>query len=661
VRTGARDPFAAAVFGLALLVYLVTLHPDIAGGDSGELIGAVGGGGVIHPPGYPAYSLLGQVFAHLPFGNLAWRLNLMSAVCDAGAAAILYLATFVATRSRGGALAAAALFAFSPGIWRYAVCAEVFALNNLLVALLFYLALAYEETREPRFAVSGAFVLGLGLSNHHTVLFTAVPLAAWVLWVGGGHLLDRRTLGLLVLALAAGLLPYLYLPLAAARHAPVTWGAANTWSGFWTHVLRREYGTFQLAPTGVAGPGPTGMETLAAWADDALEEVGWVGVLLALSGLSATVRDRMPSSKEPDGPKAPLVAIAPVLLSVGVMVTLGNLPVGDSLHRGIVARFWQQPTIFLCFWCGVGLAAASLRLGRRFEWAGAVVIALGALTLRFRAMDRSGSTLVRQYGVEYLRAAPPGALLFTKGDLITNTVRYLQLADGMRPDVRVVDQELLGMAWMAPEARRMYPEVVLPGARYAPGAPDGYAMKDLLDANFGKAPILVCGGVKAGDQSADSTYGQWPFGFCEAMHSGTEPVNLDEWIKASEEALPRIDFTGQPHPKGSWEDIVWSDYWEVRQSRAAHLITVAGRDEARRRYIALAADILQGIVNENPHVPVHVYKNLAVALGRSGLDTPDRRARAADAWQHWLDGTPKSDPQRPAIEQEVRRLRSATP
>jgi hypothetical protein len=182
-------------------------------------------------------------------------------------------------------------------------------------------------------------------------------------------------------------------------------------------------------------------------------------------------------------------------------------------------------------------------------------------------------------------------------------------------------------------------------------------MKELLDRNIGRFPVLVCGGVKAGDTTADATYGRWPFGFCDRMNRGTDPVNLDAWVKDSEAALPRIDFTGQPHPKGSWEDIVWGDYWEVRQERAAHLLQIAGRDESKHKYIVLAAQILGGIVAENPDVPAHVYKNFAVSLGRAGFDNPDQRRRAADAWQRYLDATPKTDPQRGAIEQEVQRLR----
>jgi hypothetical protein len=647
---------AAGVFGSALVAYVLSMYPSVAGGDSGELIGAVFSGGVTHPPGYPAYALLGRVFTHLPFGSLAWRMNFMSAVCDASAAALLYVATRLATRSRGGGITAAALFAFSPGIWRYAITAEVFALNNLVVAALLVVALLYVQRRERVFAFLGAFLVGIGLSNHQTILFTAVPLAAWVLWRGRADLVKPRPLAALAMALLAGLVPYLYLPFATRHHAVVTWGAADTWAGFSAHVLRSEYGTFQLAPTGIAGPGPSWTETVGAWLSDLVEQVGAVGGALAALGLWVSVRDGM-RRKVGVG----LVTLAPVLLAVGVFALLGNLPVSDALHRGIVARFWQQPEIYVCLWSGAGLAALGSLVGQRFEIPAGVAIALTALVLRFSDMDRSKSTLVRAYGAEILRAAPPGALLFTKGDLITNTIRYLQLAEHMRPDVRVVDQELLGLPWMKPLVALEYPDVVIPGPRYMPGAKDGFTMKDLLDQNVGRAPVLICGGVKAGDLSSDATYGRWPWGLCERVYRGTDPVNLDAWVSESEVALPRIDFTGRAHPKGSWEDVVYGDYWEVRQERAAQLLRVAGRDESKHRYIVLAGQILSSLVAENPTAPAHIYRNLATALGRAGLEAKEDRARAADAWQHYLDLSPRSDPQRPAIEQELRRLRAEGP
>ncbi|MGH7440668.1 MAG: hypothetical protein ACRENE_33670, partial [Polyangiaceae bacterium] len=180
--------------------------------------------------------------------------------------------------------------------------------------------------------------------------------------------------------------------------------------------------------------------------------------------------------------------------------------------------------------------------------------------------------------------------------------------------------------------------------------------RDLFDASYGKQPIPVCGGIKPGDVSADAKYGRWPFGLCDRIERGDVPVNVDDWLRESADALPRIDFRGQAHPEGSWEGVVWGDYWEVRQARAAHLLGLAGADPARRRFIGIAADILQGIVEENPDAPAHVYRNLATALGRRGFENDAQRALAAKSWRRYLEKAPLGDPQRPAIEKEVARL-----
>ena len=80
------------VLVLLLVVYLLTLAPTITwahhGADGGDLVAAVARGSIPHPPGFPTYLLLGDLFVRLPWGNLAWRLNLMSAVLAAGAAAL---------------------------------------------------------------------------------------------------------------------------------------------------------------------------------------------------------------------------------------------------------------------------------------------------------------------------------------------------------------------------------------------------------------------------------------------------------------------------------------------------------------------------------------------------------------------------------------------
>ena len=75
------------LFALTFMVYLRTLAPTVYGFDSAELATGVYSGGIVHPPGFPLYMLIGRMFILLPIGDVAYRLNLMSsffASCTVG-------------------------------------------------------------------------------------------------------------------------------------------------------------------------------------------------------------------------------------------------------------------------------------------------------------------------------------------------------------------------------------------------------------------------------------------------------------------------------------------------------------------------------------------------------------------------------------------------
>jgi len=168
------------------------------------------------------------------------------------------------------AAAAAALFAFSPLIWQYATTAEVFALNNLLCALVVHRTLMFAASRTFRDACLAAFTVGLALTNQHTAVLFGFPLAAWAVFFALRHRLTHAPVSTVLwlgLSGLAGLAPYVYLPLAALlTEKPGSWGDVRTLSGFVAHFVRADYGTFQL----YSGNGGTEglQERLALWAKD---------------------------------------------------------------------------------------------------------------------------------------------------------------------------------------------------------------------------------------------------------------------------------------------------------------------------------------------------------------------------------------------------------
>src|SRR5205085_5054411 len=145
------------------------------------LITVAATGGVAHPPGYPLYTMLAGAWLRLfPLGNVAWRVDLFSAVCAAAAAAVLALAVVRASGSRSAALFAAWTFALATPMWRNAVVAEVFALHALLAACML-LALVCALVRPPDAGLPNAPVAALALlgtlalSHHHTLVLLALP------------------------------------------------------------------------------------------------------------------------------------------------------------------------------------------------------------------------------------------------------------------------------------------------------------------------------------------------------------------------------------------------------------------------------------------------------------------------------------------------------
>ena len=84
---------ALPVFLLALGLYGMTLAPTVVTvfDDSLELQLVTYMLGIAHPPGYPLYTLLGWLFTRLPLGDVAYRVNLMSAVFGALTVALVYL------------------------------------------------------------------------------------------------------------------------------------------------------------------------------------------------------------------------------------------------------------------------------------------------------------------------------------------------------------------------------------------------------------------------------------------------------------------------------------------------------------------------------------------------------------------------------------------
>ena len=439
--------------------------PSVSVGDAGEFAAAAAVLGVPHAPGYPLYMLAGRAFGTaLPWGTWAWRLNLFSGVCAAGALTLLCAALKRRGIGAPAAAVAAATLGLSP-LWLHTNAqAEVFALNVLLAAAALWAASAPQPCGDRTSAALG-LLLGLGTGNHHT-LALAVPALAAAAWLSARPAPARaaRALGVLALFALFGFSVQFYLPLRAAVSPPLDWGHPVDLSRFLHVLLRKDYGSLTLTVEGSARAGGT-LAQSARWLGELWGGLGSTAALLAALGLGALLvrRDHVSTA-----------LFAGLALGAGpLFLALGDPPF-DPQTSYALKRFW------LLSWLGAaGVMAAGAEELWRSSGAGRAAVAALLLAPALAAWKAAPVWAQRwdlaahDHGRNLLRSLPPGsALALDGGDDNFYTLASALYADGLRPDVRVFDRG--GLVFPSPygagfrslpkdakEARRVEAERVL--------------------------------------------------------------------------------------------------------------------------------------------------------------------------------------------------------
>jgi len=460
-KMGSRKPagrwLALGVAAAALAVYIATLAPGLTfeheGVDGGDLIAAASTLGIPHPSGYPTYTLLAWLATHLSVGTIAYRVNLLSALCASLATGLTCLSAQILladSRHRPALSAATGLtFAFSALLWSQAVIAEVYALLALFAVLLLWLALSWRKGGGDMWLWLAALALGAGLGNHLTLVFVA-PAMLILLWPERRRRLRARTLIPAMGLFLVGLSVYIYLPLAAARDPAFNWGDPHTWSRFWWVVGGGPYRPYAFGLDLGQVPG-----RITTWIGLLGDQFGWWGLVLVVAGAWRWWQEKQNLTDR----------------SLAVAFLVWGIPAGlyALFYATTDSYVYLLPLLVpLALAWGKGadyLLHLAQRLGpvwQRVALAVILILPLGSLALHWQAADLSRDRTAHDYMQQALNAAAPGALILVQGDRPTFALWYGLYAEGLRPDVAVVSAPLLAYPWYRDQVRRLYPGLTLP-------------------------------------------------------------------------------------------------------------------------------------------------------------------------------------------------------
>jgi hypothetical protein len=228
----------AGVGLFAFAVYQQTLLPSVGWGDVARFQYVARIWGIPHRFGYPLYIALSRLFGYLPVGDVAYRINLMSACFAALAAVMVYCLVMRLAGDWVAAVAAAWSFAFSRALWGQAVMAEVYSLNAFLIGATVLSLLAWHQTRKLGLLYLGIGLYALSFGNHMTVA-TLIPAVIYLVLVTDYRvLLDPGKVALLVALFLLGASQYLYVIIRARQQPLLNELGPFSWRG-WIHWMTR--------------------------------------------------------------------------------------------------------------------------------------------------------------------------------------------------------------------------------------------------------------------------------------------------------------------------------------------------------------------------------------------------------------------------------------
>ncbi|MEE9554453.1 MAG: DUF2723 domain-containing protein [candidate division Zixibacteria bacterium] len=288
------------IFVLAYVYYSIQACPSFYFWDSAELTAAVLTDGVPHPPGFPLLLLIAKLWLSVTPFEKVLSLNLFSSFMAAAGLTIWYFVIMETLRylfrmtDRNSLSVISFISIVVLGItFSYSIQAtrfEVYSLNFLLFAVIFYLALKLIETSGESAVLNFLFygAVGLSLGAHLLTMALALPgiflfYYAWTKWK-----ISRPAAGI-PLAVIIIVALYYYLYKLAVLQPSLNWGDPSNLGRFLDYLFVRE---FNLSMSSFSRAHLA--ENISFVARLIARQFGLIGIILALVGLAYTFIRKIP-------------------------------------------------------------------------------------------------------------------------------------------------------------------------------------------------------------------------------------------------------------------------------------------------------------------------------------------------------------------------------
>jgi len=477
--------------GIAVFIlYLFTLAPTVIQLDAGELATVQALLGIAHPTGYPLFTMLGHLFLLLPLPfSIIYRANLLAALWTAGSVSVFIYTVklvidniaFLKSKKNNeekkktgkakkekksssvvmpkriiipelvkylSALFGGLLLATSKTFWFQSTSVEVYSLHLFVISVIIYtLLLAFTKSNNAEspkhyYWYFLAIALAFGFSNHMTTILI-LPAVAYLYFITFGFNFASFKRIALMLAIFFPLLIslYAYLPIRAGQSPILNWGNPVDLEKILRHISGKQYQVWLFSSTEAA------KKQLSYFIENFPSEFN-IGLILTFIGFfSAFIH----------GKKFFFFTLLTFLTTVLYSI---NYDIND------IDSYFLLAYICVAFFISFGVLQIFLllkdrHLGYSLPIPLLIIFLLIQSYISFGKVNQHDIYLFEDYTKSALQSCKKDALVLSyQWDFLISPAYYLQQIENFRPDVHIIDKELLRRSWYFNQLNKSHSEII---------------------------------------------------------------------------------------------------------------------------------------------------------------------------------------------------------
>lgn len=472
-----RKYFAAVTALFVFGIYIITLAPSVIQIDSGELSTVQATLGIAHPTGYPLFTIVGYLFLKLPLPfTTIFRANLLAAIWCALGIFLFIKSAFVILINQEkitlpnkkdrakkelktkissdaneknilvilSSITSAIVLAFSKTFWFQSTSVEVYSLQIFLFSLIIFLILKAFYSTDGKIIhwIWAALALALGFSNHMTTLLV-LPFITILFFSKEKIRVHSFKKILIMMAVFVPVLAgfYLFLSLRAMANPRINWGNPINLENILRHVSGKQYQVWLFSSFEAAG------KQFKYFLSEFPSEFGYVGLLIGILGIVTAFK------------KSPIIFYTLTSTFLFTLLYSINYDIVDIDSYFLLA--YIMFSIFIVF----GFYKTVQYLSHKWNLISAVIlvfsISLFPFAINFSEVNQRDVHTFEDYTLAVLNSTEKNSIIFSyQWDYFISASYYFQMVENIRPDVSVIDKELLRRSWYYNQLKRNHPDVI---------------------------------------------------------------------------------------------------------------------------------------------------------------------------------------------------------